>query len=359
LMLVALDSLLPSVFSGQAPDIAMQLGLDIPMNYGMRGALADLAQFPDFDEITERFYPSAMVPLMYDGRAFGLPETQTFPMLFYRRDILADLGLAVPQTWDDVRNSLLTLEDNNMFFGLRMYEPWVYGMFLFQHGGEYYVDNGRASGLDSPEGINAFKEYTSLYLEYGFVKVFDFVTRLRTGEMPMGIADYSLYNTLQVSAPEIKGLWTFTTVPGIVQPDGSINRAVPSGGLATVMLEQSDDKESAWEFLKWWTSEDVQVQYGLEMEGLMGPAARYATANRNAIWRLPWPAQDAAILRQQVQYVRGIPQVPGGYLTDRNIINMTSAVVDSMTMDARDAIIDYVQNINNEINQKRREFGLD
>ena len=359
LMLVQFDSLLPSVFSGQAPDVAMQLGNDIPMNYGMRGALANLAELPGFDEVAQRFYPSAMMPMAYDGRCFGLPETQTFPMLFYRKDILAEIGLSIPETWDDVRSSLLALGDNKMFFGLQPYEAWVYGMFLMQHGGSHYIDNGRASGLDSEEGINAFKEYTSLYTEYGFARRFDFVTRLRTGEMPLGVADYSLYNTLQVSAPELKGLWGFAPVPGVRAPDGTIDRSVPSGGLATVLLEQSADKESAWEFMKWWTSEDVQVRYGMEMEGLMGPAARYATANKDALWRLPWPVQDAKVLNEQLQYVKGVPQVPGGYFTDRNIINMANAVIESKKLEPRDAVLDYVQNINNEIQQKRREFNLD
>jgi hypothetical protein len=95
------------------------------------------------------------------------------------------------------------------------------------------------------------------------------------------------------------------------------------------------------------------------MEGLMGPAARYATANRSAIWRLPWPVRDAAVLRGQFEYVQGVPQVPGGYFTDRNIINMANAVIESKNIDARDAVLDFVQNINNEIIQKRREFGLD
>ena len=42
----------------------------------------------------------------------------------------------------------------------------------------------------------------------------DFPNRFRTGEMPIGIVDYTTYNMLTVMAPEIKGLWDFTMVPG-------------------------------------------------------------------------------------------------------------------------------------------------
>ena len=45
--------------------------------------------------------------------------------------------------------------------------------------------------------------------------------RFRTGECPIIIADYTTYNNLCVSAPDIEGLWDFTVVPGIEQEDGT------------------------------------------------------------------------------------------------------------------------------------------
>ena len=51
-------------------------------------------------------------------------------------------------------------------------------------------------------------------------------------------------------------------------------REVSSFGTSAIIMEQAEDKEASWEFLKWWTSKDVQVRFGREMEGLMGAAAR-------------------------------------------------------------------------------------
>ena len=70
------------------------------MDFALRGAAVDLTQFPDFPEVAERFHPSALVPYSFGGSVYGLPETQTFSMLFYRKDIFggtwtrgaADLG---------------------------------------------------------------------------------------------------------------------------------------------------------------------------------------------------------------------------------------------------------------------------
>src|SRR5690606_18636076 len=118
LKLVQMHTLLPATLAGQGPDVAMQIANDIPVNYAMRNAAADLTQFPDFEEVAKRFRDSAVVPYKFDGGVYALPETQTFNMLFYRKDVLAELGLEIPQTWQDVANLLAVLNKNYMQFGL-------------------------------------------------------------------------------------------------------------------------------------------------------------------------------------------------------------------------------------------------
>ena len=50
--------------------------------------------------------PSAMVPFTRD-QVYALPDQQEFPMMFYRKDILTELGLDIPRTWDDIYRILL------------------------------------------------------------------------------------------------------------------------------------------------------------------------------------------------------------------------------------------------------------
>lgn len=175
------------------------------------------------------------------------------------------------------------------------------------------------------------------------------------------IADYTLYNQLQVSAPDIKGLWGFTMVPGTVRDDGTVDHSVTSTGSAAIIMSQAKDKEAAWEFLKWWVSTETQVQYGREMEALMGAAARHPTANTEAFERLPWPTEDYEALKNQFSWMKGIPQVPGSYYSWRNVNNAFYRVViaeDKNKMQPREALTEYVRYINDEITFKRKEFGL-
>lgn len=357
-MLVDMSTLLQATLAGQGPDVAIQVGNDLPMNYGLRNAVADLSQFEDLDYVSKRFNESAMVPFTFNGKTYALPETQTFLMMFYRKDILKELGLSIPKTWDDMKVALSVLSKNQMEFGMLPSEQ-VYSMFLYQYGGQYYNEDATRSALNSDEAINAFKEYTEFYTDYKLDKFTSVEQRFRTGETPIIFADYTFYNNLQVSAPDIKGLWGFLPVPGIKGEDGTINNTVVSTGQACVIMDDSDKKEESWEFLKWWTSAEVQTAYGREMESLMGASARIATANMEAFSNLAWPVADYEALLAQFKNVKGMPQVPGGYYTWRNVDNAFYKVTTKIdTITAREALMDNVLYINSEIDYKRKEFNL-
>lgn len=357
-MIVDMGTLLQATLAGQGPDVAIQVGNDLPMNYGLRNAVADLSQFDDLEEVTGRFYPSAMAPYQFGGATYGLPETQTFPMMFYRRDILKELGLEVPKTWDEVKVVMTVLSKNQMEIGMLPGEN-IFAMLLYQNGGSYYNEDASRSALDSDEAINAFKDYCEFYTDYKLDKATVVDERFRLGECPIIISDYTLYNNLQVSAPDIKGLWGMAPVPGIVMEDGTINNAVGSTGQACVVMKSSKDLEASWEFLKWWTSADTQIAYGREMESLMGSAARIATANIEAFEALPWPNTEREALMEQFSKVEGIPQVPGGYFSWRNVNNaFYSVTTESDSVSPREELMDKVLLINAEIDYKREEFGL-
>ncbi|WP_339277010.1 extracellular solute-binding protein [Paenibacillus sp. FSL W8-0426] len=368
LKLVNMGTLLPATLSGDGPDVAMQIGNDLPVNFAMRHSAVDLTQFGDYAEVKQEFRDSAIVPYEYDSGVYALPETQTFNMLFYRKDVLEELGLDVPQTWEDVESTLAILSKNHMEFGMPVVAQAnmqgvnippnsQYATMLLQNGGAFYRNDGRESDLDSRIGIETFKRWTEFYTDYKLEREYDFANRFRTGQMPIGLSDYTTYNQLSVFAPEIRGLWGFVPVPGTVQADGSLNRDVPSTGSAVMMLQNAQDKDAAWAFMKWWTSTPIQAEFGREMEGLMGAAARYPTANIKALDSLPWPAEDYANLKKQFESVQGIPEVPGGYFTGRHLFNAFYKTVVG-NVEARESIMDYTQYIQDEIRIKRKEFGL-
>lgn len=358
--LVDMSTLLKAVLVGEGPDVAIQVaGLDTPVNYGIRSAVLDLTQFEDYSEILERFPEAAYLPFGYDGKLYGLPETITYPVMFYRKDILAEIGLEVPKTWDDVKVAMTVLAKNQMEFGMLPTEQ-LFASLLFQNGGQYYNEDGSASALDSDTAVNVFKMFCNYYTDYKLDRATSVEERFRTGESPIIIADYTTYNNFAVSAPDIAGLWSFTQIPGTVQEDGSIDYSVASGGISSIIMADTEYPEESWEFLKWWTSAQTQTMYGREMESLMGSSARVPTANYEAFTNMAWPVNDFQALEKSMEWVKGIPQVPGGYFSWRNVNNAFYSVVTTPdTSFPREELMDQVIYINAEINYKREELELD
>ena len=381
--LVDMNTLLQATLADQGPDVALQVASsngavvtsatgttnasnDLPVNYGLRNAVVDLSEFEDCEEVMSRFRDSALEPFKYGDSLYALPETQNFQMMFYRKDILKELGIEIPKTWDEMKVVISELSKNQMTLGMLPSEL-TFDSILYQNNGALYNNDFTASALNSENAINAFKQYCEFYTDYKLDRATSVEQRFRTGESPIIIADYTTYNVLEVSAPDIKGLWDFTLIPGTEKTDENGNTYIDRSdfitGSGTMMIASDDEdtKQRAWEFMKWWLSEEIQTQYGKEMEGLMGEAARYPTANVKAFANLPWPTDDYEALEEQFKNVKGIPQVPGSYYTWRNVNNAFYSVVvaeDDKLMQPREALNEYVEYIDAEITNKRQEFGM-
>ena len=365
-----------ATFAGKGPDLALFMGGDFPIQLAARGVLTDLTTFSDFDEVKSRFADDATVLYQYNGGTYGLPCDQTFPMLFYRSDILSEYDIDPAtdlNTWDGLLNCLPTLQRNYLEVGLilpvmtstggttqvsAITEPGnTFAMLLLQQGLNYYNEEQTKTTFDTQEAVNAFDTWTKFYTTYSFQQTYDAFTRFRTGDMPVVIQNYTFYNQLSVAAPEIKGCWGFQPVPGTVQEDGTINHAANSNGSGAIIFTKAADQEGAWDFIKWFTSTDAQVKYGNNIESILGTMGRYATANEEALQQLSWTTSEVNLLLDQLNSQVEIPIIPASYGVTRNVMNAFRAVVNDYD-NARDTLFWYNKDINDEITRKLEDLGL-
>ena len=365
--LVNMGVLLRAVAAGVGPDVALFQGQTIPVEYAMRGAVHDLTGFSDLDAVLERFHPSAYESFKYEGGLYALPETQTFSMMFYRTDILKELSVKVPDTWNELYSALAKLQTN--YLSISVPTPFaggagtgglnaVYMMLLYQNGAKLYSDDGKRTAMNSESGISAFTQWVNLYTKYKIPQTTNILTRFRMGESPLVISDYTFYNQLQIGAPEIEGKWDIAPIPATLLQDGTLNRSQASNVSGCLIFSNSKKKEASWKFLKWWTSADNQTDYGIEIEALQGASARWATANKEAFTRLPWAKRIATVIEQQWGNVKGVPQIAGGYYTARSIDNAIRLVVNE-NENTRETLLDFATDIDEEITIKRQEFNLE
>ena len=457
------DVLLKAALAGVGPEVAINVDSSLPVNYGLRGASLDLATAFGDDywnwcdgkmtiegETVPQgsgngyFHSSSIRQFAFDGSVYAVPEKQIYMTMFVRTDIMNNLYGSdweddVPQTWDEVRSMMTDLQTDSLQFYLPVNEAGASALnpafvtMLYQNGGRLYSDDARETGLLSDEAMDTFEYWTDFYTKYSFPKFASFTNRFRSGEMPIGISYYEMYNTLAVFAPEIRGNWAFYPIPGIkttindasediygincgTYPYDVINHTSVASGSASIIIaknanESVDMKEAAWAFLRWWSSDIIQASFGKEMEGILGSSARHTTANYSAFQQLAWPKEDQDTLLKQwgiasttlstqikvkshdlnafvsegkalfnetaqnylnytdyvwdvdadgVYHVYGvleIPQIAGSYITGREVENAYRAVINN-NYNAKETLYKYAQNINNEIDRKRSEFGL-
>ena len=347
--------LMLSITSGKAPDVALGVTYNSPVEFAIRDAVVDLSKYEDFDEVSSQFLDAIFTPLNYQGGIYALPENMNFTVMYYRKDILSKYGISLPNTWGDLYNNTLPLLYQN---NLEFYCPVDYSLFLYQNRGNYYTDDGYYSALDTPEAYQALKQLTELYTNYGVPVTADFYNRFRSGEMPLGISNYNLYLLFSTAAPELAGKWGITAMPGIEQEDGTIDRS--SGGLVgnvCMIMEQSKKQEAAWQFLKWWTSSSIQKDFASNIESLIGADARWASANISAFKSLSWNKGDLAVIQDYWKWAREQPVVLGGYYTSRHINNAWNRIIND-GQSVRDSLTTAVYDINRELRAKQEEYGI-
>jgi len=378
LKLVDASIVFPASLTGRGPDVVLQGSAMMPINFAHRGGAIDLTQFADFEEVAMRFAPAAVDTFRFMDGVYALPDQMHFDVMFYRSDILEELGLEVPNTMEELLAMVPLLQSQFMdVFFTRAPQPTpgseggvgattrgvntVHTNILHQRGGSIFGSGGAYTNVATPIGLEAFDFWTELYTNHGFLLVADALTRFRIGNMPIIVADVGMFNTLTATAPEIRGNWGIAPIPGHYRPCGEFRRdgliSVSSNFIVGNTVERRGTADAAWEFLKWFTSAPVQERFAVDAEVVWGHNWRYQTANMEAFSSLAWGRNVWPTLEESLAWTFAMPQVPGGYIVGRELHNaFNQAVVDGRNpshalFDARDAI-------NRELTLKRREFGI-
>lgn len=352
--------------SGDSPDVATGVNYSIPFELGIRGALKDLTEFPDFAEVAERYNAGLIMPYVIGDRIYALPETMNFQVMFYRKDILDKLGLEVPDTLEEVQAMLPDLQMR----GLNFYYPTArtVGMktfldttpILFQSGGTLYDGAIDKAILTSEENVEGFTTLTNLFTIYNLPKdVPNFYQHFRNGDYPIGISDFGNYNMISNAAPEIDGSWGVALIPGVKNADGEVMRYSSAGAESTFLFESDPEREQmAWEFVKWWSSAEVQAEFGQRLQITYGDEYYWNTANAEAFAQLPWDSDDKAVILEQLGWTLEAPRALASYMVERELSDAYNLVVlGAKSASVRESLDDAQKSVKRETQRKLEEFG--
>ena len=352
--------------SGDSPDVATGVNYSIPFELGIRGALKDLTQFDDFAEVAGRYTEGLLMPYVIDDSVYAIPETMNFQVLFYRKDILDKLGLEVPDTLEEVEAMLPDLQMR----GLNFYYPTArtVGMktfldttpIIFQSGGRLYDTYVEDVTITSEEVVEGFTTLTNLFTIYNLPKdVPNFYQHFRNGDYPIGISDFGTYNLISNAAPEIDGSWGVALIPGVKDENGEVMRYSSAGAESTFLFNSTPEREEqAWEFVKWWSSAQVQAEFGQRLQITYGDEYYWNTANCEAFAQLPWDSDDKEVISEQLTWTMEAPRALASYMVERELSDAYNLVVlGAKSANVREALDDAQKNIKRETLRKLEEFG--
>ena len=362
-------SMVQAVLSGKGPNVFLHSSRAEPVNLAMRNVLCDLSEFEDCDNILERFQDGAEIPYRYKNGLYALPDTQTFYMMYYRTDIFEKLGLKVPETWEEFTKVSKLLSRNNLdvwmpytqITDMNQVNTGIGSLSLFpslvmQSGLSLYSDDGKSTTLTNTETIKVFTNWTDYYTKMKLPITLNFYNRFRIGTCPLGIDSYMLYNTLKAAAPEIDGKWAMTIIPGTVQQDGTVVHTSSGGGSGCGILKSTSAKESlSWEYLKWWTSAEIQTAYSNNVESVLGPTGRVAVSNVEAMFGFAWDIHSRKEIVDAWKQVQEVKEVPGSYYLARAIDHSFWSVANKGAV-PKDMMYKWGKEVDGEINRKWNQY---
>ncbi|WP_369052790.1 sugar ABC transporter substrate-binding protein [Kineococcus terrestris] len=215
---------LQQISTRSLPDVLMVNNPDLPQ-FASTGALEPLA---DLDVDTSDYLPSVLEVGTYEGELYGLAPNVNTLVLYYDEAALAEAGVAVPTTWDELRAAAeaLTTPDRYGFAysaASGTEGTWTFIPFLWSNGGSQ-VD------LTAPEAVEALKFYTDLARD-GFVSTsaVNWSQADAKDQFAAGQAAMMINGPWQIpSLNETEGLqWATTTIP---VPEAGVDPAAPLGG---------------------------------------------------------------------------------------------------------------------------------
>ncbi|MGY4690745.1 ABC transporter substrate-binding protein [Salibacterium sp. K-3] len=234
--------------------------------------LEPLDKYAEADDYSFDRFPEASMELStFDGKIRSIPARANVQTLFYREDVFEDLGLEPPKTWADLEEAGQEITQNTDLKAITPYYQggnngqnlYMWTSYLWSNGGNIFDDNMKPV-FNSEEGIAATERYIDLLRDdlapEGSVTFGeqDARTDFREGNSAMWIGwwwVYAEFNSTESSAEEVAGNVGFSTVPTWEGQERATNVSTfPIG-----MMKGSNNKEAAWEFLKWLTEPELEL----------------------------------------------------------------------------------------------------
>jgi multiple sugar transport system substrate-binding protein len=262
----ALQKVLAAIAGGKPPDISYLYGSWAP-NIATNPKVVTLNSMIESDPSFNwsDFWPSERAVATVNGKIIGVPALVDNLALVYNKKLFAQAGLSAPTpqwTWSEFEHAAAKLTDPaKKQFGWAYVNDasedtvWRYWAMLWQAGGAILNSAGNQAAFNSPSGLKALELLQRLtakhaiYLDNGSDNYRNVFGAGHIGMLWTGPWDLSEIITEKVDY-------------GVQVLPGEANHQTISGPDNWVMFDNGEArKRAAWEFLKWYTSPQIDLEW--------------------------------------------------------------------------------------------------
>lgn len=246
--------------SGDTPDVMYMW--DYPSYYKGLEPLDSYIE-KEGEQYKENFYDALWDYNMINGSYYGIPAGFTTHCLYFNKDIFDQAGLEYPTgdwTWDDVTSASRTIIQKvdgvkGLAFSMKP-DPYDYEMYLWSNGTAYMDGQGNLKGsLNSEKSAQVLEFFQDMEKE-GIAAVTE---KNGSDEMKSGKAAMFIYGSWALGEFTEQGLnYGVAEIPSFKGSGQKSVSVLSSSGIA--MSKDSKYKEAAWEFIKYWTGEELNLE---------------------------------------------------------------------------------------------------
>lgn len=297
------------------------------------------------------FYEGLLQNCKVDEIYYGLPYLRSTPILYLNKTLLEKAGLdpTGPKTWDELENYCKTVNEKLGIYGLSMHSYiWTMESFFLQQGSSALASDELTTNINTEAGKAVFSYFKNL-IDKGYI-------RMLAGEDSSKVsADVMNQNTAMwfSSTGDLTKNLAIAEENGFEVGTAYIPKAkeygVPTGGCNLVISHNISDeeKEAAWEFVKWMT-ETEQTVYASGYTGYV-PTRKSAVKTDEIKKRFETTPQTKVALDQLQECGHGRPMNPHYSEASKEFVNVMDAIwvngadVDSALADAETKINKILQ----------------
>lgn len=258
------------------------------------------------DDIIESVWNTGV----YMDKLFAMPFATDAPIMFYRKDFLAEAGVEVPTTWDEVKaaiDAVRKLPGHEKIGGFggqfAKYEGLTCNAseFINTFGGSFYNDSNEVT-INSPEAV-AGLEFLVEGFKSGYIPTEALEWKEEDGRNAFEAGDLLFYrqwpyqyaNNLEALGTEKFGVAALPSMDG--------HAFVPTlGGHNCGISAFSKNKATALKFVKWFTSVESE-RYALDTQTL-APIDASLYEDKDMLEKFPY----LPTLRESLDAAKGRPK---------------------------------------------------